>query len=252
MLSTMLIKNLAVIREMDVQFAGGLNVLTGETGAGKSILMDALQAILGARVSKEIIRADAKSTLVEVAFFFPEGAEPKGLEPYLMDGSLVISREIFRDGRNVVKLNGSLSNTAILRGIAPYLISIHSQNDNQILFNEELHYLFLDKYAGSEGLLNEYQECYQKYKDVLGEISRLEAKKEQDNNRVDYLKFVVSEIESANLLPDEEENLKTIKSLLKNQEKNQENIQTATYALYENEESAYNYLSVADSAVRKV
>lgn len=252
MLSTMLIKNLAVIREMEVQFDRGLNVLTGETGAGKSILMDALQAILGARVSKEMIRSDAKSTLVETAFFFPEGEEPEALEPYLMDGSLILSREIFRDGRNVVKINGSLSNTAILRGLAPYLISIHSQNDNQILFNEELHYRFLDQYAGNEELFENYQECFRKYKDVLGEISRLEEKKEQDNSRIDYLKFVVSEIESANLLPDEEENLKNIKSLMKNKEKNQQNIQTATYALYENEESAYNFLSVAESAVRKV
>ncbi len=252
MLSTMLIKNLAVIREMEVHFDSGLTVLTGETGAGKSILMDALQAVLGARVSKEIIRAGEKSTLVEAAFFFLEEAAPQALEPYLMDGSLIISREIFRDGRNVVKINGSLSNTAILRGLAPYLISIHSQNDNQILFNEELHYRFLDRYAGNEALLESYQESYQKYKEILGEISRLEAKKEQDTSRVDYLKFVVSEIESANLLPDEEDSLKNIKLLMKNKEKNLENIQAATYALYENEESAYNYLSLAESAVRKI
>lgn len=252
MLSTMLIKNLAVIREMEVHFDAGLTVLTGETGAGKSILMDALQAILGARVSKEIIRNGEKSTLVEAAFFFPEETVPQGLEPYLMDGSLIISREIFRDGRNVVKINGSLSNTAILRGIAPYLISIHSQNDNQILFNEELHCRFLDRYAETEELFCEYQQCYQSYKEILGEISRLEAKKEQDNSRVDYLKYVISEIESANLLPDEEESLKNMKSLLKNKEKNQQNIQTATYALYENEESAYNYLSVAENAVRNI
>ena len=252
MLSTILIKNLAVIREVEVQFDTGLTVLTGETGAGKSILMDALQALMGSRVSKDMIRSDAKSAIVEGAFFFPEGTAPEGLQPYLSEGNLILSREIFRDGRNVVKINGSLSNTAILRGIAPYLISIHSQHDNQILFNEELHHRFLDRYAKNEALLQQYQEYYQKYKEVLGEITRLEAKQQQDNGRVDYLKFVVSEIESADLLPDEEDTLKAVKQQMKNQEKNRFDIQKATYALYENEESAYQYLSIAESAVRNM
>ena len=135
MLTTLLIKNLAVIREIEVSFEGGLTVLTGETGAGKSILMDALQAIMGGRVSKDSIRSGEKSALVQAAFYFPEEkAVSSGLFPYLEDGSLVLSREIFRDGRNTVKINGNLSNTAMLRGISAYLISIHSQNDNQILF----------------------------------------------------------------------------------------------------------------------
>lgn len=252
MLSTMLIKNLAVIREMEVRFDAGFTALTGETGAGKSILMDALQAILGARVSKELIRSGEKSTLVEAAFFFPEEAVPEALEPYLMDGNLIISREIFRDGRNVVKLNGSLSNTAILRGIAPHLVSIHSQNDNQLLFQEDLHSRFLDRFAGNEALLEAYGKSFCQYQKILSEIRRLQAKQEQDHSRVDYLRFVISEIEGANLLPDEEITLKNIKQSMKDKEKNQTNIQTATYALYENEASAYNCLSTAESAVRQI
>ncbi len=252
MLTTILIKNLAVIREAEIHFDRGLTVLTGETGAGKSILMDALQAVMGARMSKEMIRADEKSTLVEAEFFFSDATEPEALSSYLMDGSLIISREIFRDGRNVVKLNGSLCNTAILRELSPYLISIHSQNDNQILFREELHYRFLDRYAENQELFKSYRECYLNYRNVLGEISKLEEKNEQDNSRVDYLRFVVSEIEGANLQPMEEENLKQIKLQMKNQEKNQQNIQAATYALYENEESAYQYLSLAETAVRNI
>ncbi len=250
MLSTMHIKNLAVIREITLQFDSGLTVLTGETGAGKSILMDALQAILGARVSKDLIRADEKSALVEVGFFFSEESAPEALKPYLSDDMLVLSREIFRDGRNIVKINGSLSNTAELRALAPYLISIHSQNDNQILFRSEEHFRFLDHFAGATDLFSEYENCYRRYREICEEILAVDTKKEQDNSRIDYLKFVIREIESANLQPDEEEHLKDIKLLLKNQEKNKENIKTATYALYEQEESAYHFVSVAAKALK--
>lgn len=250
MLSTMRIKNLAVIREITLQFDYGLTVLTGETGAGKSILMDALQAILGARISKDLIRANEKSALMEVSFFFSEETAPQALRPYLLDDMIVLSREIFRDGRNIVKINGSLSNTAELRAIAPYLISIHSQNDNQILFRSEEHFRFLDHYAGAGELFSQYESCYRRYREICEEIAAVDSKKEQDMGRIDYLKFVLSEIESANLQPDEEEHLKEIKLLLKNQEKNKENIKTATYALYENEESAYHFVSVAAKALK--
>ena len=178
MLSTMHIKNLAVIREITLQFEHGLTVLTGETGAGKSILMDALQAILGARVSKDLIRADEKSALVEVGFFFSEESTPEALKPYLSDDMLVLSREIFRDGRNIVKINGSLSNTAELRAIAPYLVSIHSRNDNQILFRSEEHFHFLDHFAGATGVFSEYEECYRRYREIEREIVAADSKKE--------------------------------------------------------------------------
>ncbi len=250
MLSTLRIKNLAVIREITLQFDRGLTVLTGETGAGKSILMDALQAILGARVSKELIRAEEKSALVEAGFFFMQDSAPESLKPYLLDDMLVLSREIFRDGRNIVKINGSLSNTAELRGIAPYLISIHSQNDNQILFRSEEHFRFLDHYAGATQLCTEYETCYRRYREICEEIAAVDSKKEQDQSRIDYLKFVLREIEDANLQPDEEEHLKEIKLRLKNQEKNKENIKIATYALYEQEESAYHFISVASKALK--
>ncbi len=253
MLTTLLIKNLAVIREIEVSFEQGLTVLTGETGAGKSILMDALQMVLGARVSKDVIRDGEKSTLVEAAFYFPEEQNlPKMLSSYLVDQSLILSREIFRDGRNVVKINGSLSNTVMLREIAPYLISIHSQHDNQILFEKELHYRFLDSYAKNEEVFLQYQQCYQEYQKILSEISQLETKKEQDNSRIDYLKFVISDIENAHLLPDEEELLREAKATFKNKEKNEKNIKSATYALYENEESAYYYVSVAMQAASQI
>ena len=250
MLSTMHIKNLAVIREITLQFDHGLTVLTGETGAGKSILMDALQAVLGVRVSKDLIRAEEKSALVEVGFFFAEETAPEGLKPYLLDDTLVLSREIFRDGRNIVKINGSLFNTAELRAIAPYLISIHSQNDQQILFRSEEHFRFLDHFAGADKVFCQYEAYYRRYREICEQITASDSKKEQDRGRIDYLKFVLSEIENANLQPDEEEHLKEIKLLMKNQEKNQENIKTATYALYENEESAYHFVCVAAKALK--
>ena len=253
MLTTLLIKNLAVIREIEVSFEKGLTVLTGETGAGKSILMDALQMILGARASKDMIRDGEKSALVEAAFYFPEEESvPEKLSSCLIDNSLILSREIFRDGRNVVKINGSLSNTAMLRELAPYLISIHSQHDNQILFEKELHYRFLDSYAENEAAFLKYQACYREYQAILSELSELEVKSEQDNSRVDYLKFVISDIENAHLLPDEEDTLREVKAAFKNKEKNEKNIKSATYAWYENQESAYYYVSVALQAVSQM
>lgn len=252
MLTTMRIQNLAVIRELEVSFEQGLTVLTGETGAGKSILMDALQVILGARVSRDVIRPGAKSAVVEAAFYFaPKRGAAEPLVPYLADDMLVISREIFRDGRNTVKLNGSLSGTAELRNLAPYLISIHSQHDNQILFHRELHCHFLDRYAGNEGLFSEYQACYREYQAVLKELSEHKNRQSEAQTRADYLRFVVQEIESANLLPEEEEQLKQTKQLMKNYEKNRQMIEQATCALYENEESAYHFVSVAEQALKQ-
>ena len=250
MLTTMRIKNLAVIRELEVTFEKGFTVLTGETGAGKSILIDALQVILGGRGYKDMIRMGEDSMLIEAAFYFaPEKYVAAPLVPYLLDDTLIISREIFRDGRNLVKINGSLSNTAELRTLAPYLVSIHSQHDNQILFNSELHFRFLDRYAGNEELLLEYQECYQQYKEVCKTLAELQNRRAADKTRIDYLRFAVNEIEVADLLPKEEETLKDIKLLMKNQEKNRQNIAMATGALYENEESAYNCISAAEQAL---
>ena len=247
MLVTIIIKNLAVIKKIELQFQNGLTVLTGETGAGKSILIDALLAVLGGRVSKDIIREGEKSTLIEACFFI-SGNEK--LSDYLSDGMLNISREIFRDGRNIIKINGSLSAAAVLREIAPYLISIHSQSDNQILFNEKLHYKFLDSFSNTDKLCFEYLELYNSYNEIIAEIS-----KETENTseeKADYLRFVVSEIEDAEIEEDEEEKLKAIKQKIKSFEKTKAKIADAKNALYECEESAYNLISVAEDAIKDI
>ena len=247
MLVAIIVKNLAVIKKIELEFQKGLTVLTGETGAGKSILIDALLAILGGRVSKDIIREGEKSTLIEACFFICDNEK---LSPYLSDNMLNISREIFRDGRNIVKINGSLSSTAVLREIAPRLISIHSQNDNQILFNQKLHYRFLDSFSNAGELYFEYLDLFNKYVGITDEINN--AITENSDEKADYLRFLIDEIESAGIEENEEEQLKAVKQQIKDFEKSKARIMNASGALYESEESAYNLISEAENSIRDI
>lgn len=249
MLATMIIKNLAVIKKIEINFSKGLTVLSGETGAGKSILIDALIAVLGGRISKDIIRKGENKTTVEACFFIPNESE---LEEYLIDDMLNISREIYQDGRNIVKINGSLSNTATLRELAPRLISIHSQNDNQILFNPENHFKFLDCYSGNIELYNNYLEKFRAYSDICLKISENENKDKNDKEKIDYLSFVINEIEQVNIKDEEEENLKAIKQNIKNYEMIKNKVDIATGALYEEETCAYNFLSIAEDSLNGI
>jgi DNA repair protein RecN (Recombination protein N) len=249
MLATMIISNLAVIKKIEINFSKGLTVLSGETGAGKSILIDALLAILGGRVSKDIIRKGENKTTIEACFFIPNSSE---LGEYLIDDMLNISREIFLDGRNIIKINGSLSNTSVLRELAPKLISIHSQNDNQILFNPENHFKFLDYYGGNTELYNRYLEKYKSYMDICTKIEKDESKDKNDKNQIEYLNFVIKEIEQADIKDGEEEYLKGIKQDIKNYELTKTKIDTAIGALYEDELSAYNFLSIAEDSINGI
>ena len=251
MLVTIIIKNLAVIKKIELNFQNGLTVLTGETGAGKSILIDALLAVLGGRVSKDIIREGEKSTLIEAGFFISEDdKKSQRLSPYLSDNMLNISREIFKDGRNIIKINGSLSTTAFLKELAPELISIHSQNDNQVLFNARLHYKFLDSFSKNDELYSDYLELYDEYTEITNELLRESGQEASD--KADYLRFVIDEIEAAEIKEGEEESLKEIKQQIKNYGKTKEKINNAKNALYECEESAYNLISIAENAIKEM
>lgn len=251
MLTSLLIKNLAVIKEASIDFERGFTVLTGETGAGKSILIDALFMILGARASKDIIRTGEKSVFVEASFFIAD-CENEILKDYLCDDTVIISRELFSDGRNVVKINSRTANTAVLKEIAPYLISIHSQNDNQLLFNSELHYKFLDIFGNTTQLYEEYHELYKRYTTVIREIEDNKKKAEEDNGKTDYLKFVKEEIENSGLTIDEEEKLKNAKRAIKEFDTTNNAVKTAFYAIFEGDNSAYNMIGEAIGALKRL
>ena len=249
MLTSLYIKNIAVIKELQIDFSKGLTVLTGETGAGKSILIDALFVILGLRVSKEIIRKGEKSLYAEASFWFGDNAEGV-LCDYCSDGSLIISREIFSDGRNVVKINARTANTAVLRELAPYLISIHSQSDNQRIFDPEMHYRFLDIYGNTFALYDEYKILYDEYTKAKNDLFEAENKQQSDSDQIEYLKFVKKDIESADIKENEEEELKSIKQNIKEASKLAKGAAQATGELYENETSAFNLIGNAIDAVK--
>ena len=250
MLTSLYIKNLAVIKELQIDFEKGLTVLTGETGAGKSILIDAFFVILGLRVSKETIRKNEKSMYAEASFYFENPKNSEIIDSYVVDNTLVISREIFYDGRNVVKINGRTGNTAILRELAPYLISIHSQSDNQRIFDAEMHYKYLDIFGNATELFNEYSILYNEYNELKKQIAEAENSLDSDLEKIDYLKFVKKDIEDANIGENEEDELKKIKQTMKEAKQLADSSAIACGNLFENENSAYNLMGEAVDAMK--
>ncbi len=251
MLTSVLIKNLAVIKEIRIDFKEGFTALTGETGAGKSILVDALFMILGARASKDIIRKGENSVFVEASFYI-ENAENEILKDYLCDDFIIISREITVDGKNTVKINSRPANTAVLKELAPYLISIHSQNDNQVLFNSDLHYKYLDSFGDIKEEYEAYLECYKRYTHNLSELKKTEETEKADEGKIDYLNYVKKEIENANLEPDEETKLKDEKRKIKEAESMSRAVKNAFYALFEGEYSACGLINDAADAIQRI
>ncbi len=251
MLTGLVIKNLAVIENLRIDFKEGFTALTGETGAGKSILVDALYMILGARVSKDIIRKGEKSVFVEASFHMPDCKE-ETLTDYICDDYLIISREINIEGKNIVKINSRPANTAVLKEMAKYLISIHSQNDNQVLFNEELHYKYLDNFGNLKNEYDDYFEAYRKYTEASNELKKTLETKTADEGRIDYLNYVKKEIEEAEIERDEEEKLKEKKKIIKESEQIKRAVESAYYALFEGEYNACSLIKEASDFISRV
>ena len=221
MLKTLHIENVAVIEKADIQFMAGFNVLTGETGAGKSIIIDSLWAILGARTSRELIRHGQNKAVVS-ALFSPLSpaaaakAEELGFPPE--DDTLLISREIVQDGRNTCRINGRPASVSILRQLGETLVNIHGQNAGIALLDENSHMDYLDSFGGYQDVLEEY---YAQYRQLL-ELRRSIKEKMKQNallqQREDLLRFRWEEIKSAALQPGEYERLRQRRLLLGNQE----------------------------------
>lgn len=237
MLSLLHIENIAVIEQADISFDKGFNVLTGETGAGKSIVIDAISAILGQRAYRDMIRTGANKASVRAVFtrvpmlsWFAEN----GVE---YDEETVIQRDIFMDGKNVCRVNGALVTVAMLHKLGVQLINIHGQHDSATLFDEENHLRFLDAFADNGDLRADYQEKFAAVSALRREIDRMTMDEGEKLRRMETLKYQVAEIEKADLKSGEDEELEQRRKLLQNSEKLSQGLEEATEALLGGDEN---------------
>ena len=232
MLELLHIENIAIIEAADIEFAPGFNALTGETGAGKSIVIDSLSAVLGQRTSRELIRTGAEKACVSAAFsgIAPELTEELGIQPEA-DGTLLLQREIQTDGKNVCRGNGRPVTVGQLRALGARLLNIHGQHDGQQLLDEEQHIVYLDSFGKTEALINAYTEKYKHFTDIRRQISALQMDEAEKARRVDTLQYQIEELRRAKLKPGEEEELTARRGMLRNAEKFLDAVAGADYAL---------------------
>lgn len=234
MLSVLKIENIAIIESSEIEFSRGFNVLSGETGAGKSIILDSINAVLGFRTSRELIRTGASEAEV-TALFSSVGSnvEDKLRElslPLNPDSTLLISRVISPD-KNICRVNNALTNVTALREIGAELISIHGQQDNRELLNNETHITYIDSMADVAELYAEYRAVYNELLDLKAQIKRLSGNKEEKARKIDILSYQIDELEKAEINPGEWEELKNRRTELQNFERIQESLSVAHDAL---------------------
>ena len=254
MLSLLHIENIAVIESADISFDRGFNVLTGETGAGKSIVVDAISAILGERAYRDMIRTGTERASVRAVFTeVPElkWFSENGVD---FDPETVISREIHLDGKNICRVNGTLVNVSILHKLGIQLINIHGQHDSAALFDEENHLTFLDSFAENEALRQEYGEKYEAVAKLRREINALTMDESEKLRRMETLKYQIAEIEKAELEAGEDEALEERRKVLQNAEKLRNGMEPAVECLYGGDESdgAAGLLAQAEYALARL
>ena len=232
MLSLLHIENIAVIERSDISFDRGFNVLTGETGAGKSIVIDAISAILGERAYRDMIRTGTNKASVRAVFtdvpqypWFEENGVP-------YDPETIILREIYLDGKNVCKVNGTLVTVSILRQLGIQLINIHGQHDSATLFDESNHLTYLDDFADNAQLRATYLQAYQEVDSLRQQIRRMSMDESEKLRRMETLRFQIDEISKAAIEDGEDEALETRRKVLQNAEKLSDGIHAAVECLY--------------------
>lgn len=225
MLEYLHIKNVALIDEQTINFNEGLNILTGETGAGKSMIIDSINFVLGEKVSKDFIRNGQESALVEILFFLKDNKVIEAIKDMDIEldayNSLIISRELNKSGRTVCKINGRVSTISMVKEISSLLIDIHGQHQHQSLLNPSKHIVLLDQFCTEEffKLRHKLYEQYHEYKNIQNSINQLIGDESQRQQKIDILQYQVNEIEAANLKVDEEENLLQQRKILASTEK---------------------------------
>ena len=253
MLSLLHIENIALIESADIRFGPGFNVLTGETGAGKSIVIDSISAVLGERTSRDLIRTGMKSAYVSAVFvhlpelewFHRTGVMPDA------NGELLLEREIQADGRNTCRINSRPFTVTQLRELGQQLLNIHGQHDGQQLLNEECHLDYLDRFGELQPLLEAYQSAYQALSATRREIHSLQMDDAEKSRRIDTLTYQIHELEQAKLKPGEEEELNAKKNILRSAGKMMSALEQAEYALDGGgeQEGAVSQLATAADAI---
>ena len=254
MLRLLHIENIAVIEQADILFEDGFNVMTGETGAGKSIVIDAISAILGERAYRDMIRTGMHKASVRAVFdrvpkldWFSENDIP-------YEDEITVQREIFLDGKNLCRVNGLPVSVSVLKKLGLQLINIHGQHDSAALFDENYHLSFLDNYACNGNLLEEYAEKYRAMQSLKHEIEHLSMDEGEKLRRMETLKYQIDEISRAELTIGEDEMLESKRKLAQNAEKLADGLQAAAAGLDgdDDTEGAAAMLAQAERALSKI
>ena len=235
MISTLHIKNIGIIDDLSIDLNEGLNVLTGETGAGKTLIIDSLGIISGGRFSKEMIRKSETNSFVEICMYEPENENS-------IDGNIIVSREINSNGKNMCKINGRMVTVNELKNFMSRFIEIHGQNDNQSLLDNKFHLKYLDGFIGDKIIdtKKQYKEKYEKYLEIKQELKNNYGDEKERERKLDLLRYQFNEIEEANLKVNEEDNLEEKRKLMLNSEKISKNLNEADIAIGENSIDSIN------------
>ena len=235
MISTLHIKNIGIIDDLSIDLNEGLNVLTGETGAGKTLIIDSLGIISGGRFSKEMIRKGETNSFVEICMYEPENENS-------IDGNIIVSREINSNGKNMCKINGRMVTVNELKNFMSKFIEIHGQNDNQSLLDNKFHLKYLDGFIGDKiiDIKKQYKEKYEKYIEIKQELKNNYGDEKERERKLDLLRYQFKEIEEANLKVNEEDNLEEKRKLMLNSEKISKNLNEADIAIGENSIDSIN------------
>lgn len=254
MLNHLSIKNVAVIDRLGVDFHSGVSVLTGETGAGKSIIIDSINMILGDRANKGLVRYGSDKAVVQAVFDADESVIPILEENDIDadDGQIVITRQLTGEGKSVARINGMVVTLNVLRDIADKLINIHGQHDSQALLMPVKHISFLDAYAVNDEYIRKYRECLKRKRETEKKIQSLEMDEQEKMRRIDLLEYQVDEISKAELEKGEDEELKEQREIYANAEQITSAVNEAYMNIYGGDEAAYDSISAAVDALSGV
>lgn len=244
MISTIQIKNIGIIDDLSINLENGFNILTGETGAGKTLIIDSLGIICGNRFSKEMIRKGQEYSYIEASIYMPENTNS-------IDGNIIVSREIYANGRNSCKINGRLVTVTELKEFMKNIIDIHGQNDNQTLLDKTSHISYLDSFIGNEILTikSEYRKFFERYNEIKQELKNNYGDEKEKQRKIDLLKYQLNEIKQVNLKEGEDEKLEEQRKIIMNSEKISESLNIASNIL---EEQAIDGINTAIRALEKI